>query len=326
MKIISVNPQTIDKLTKYITPSSIEKARHQKFNAPKIKDTNLRCDKFFRTEELFDKKTDVVTPQNKYSIDDIPVYDSTSTDAIDKRFLGGTNNSYISSEVPFYVDIIGEKERVYIENYRNKNTRYPFENNINSIYKGFSIDEVVNIKHFAHMVSPNNSYVVEEEAFKLLKEGFPLSTVVKLIQESALHMSNGKTKEAKGLMTFLAEFPDLRRYMITYTNSRSEAFDASGAKIFRELLDMCNGNKKLANKILWECRIEKEDGHFVTDNFLFNIAKYLYKSDDKWTQNKEAVIRDIIKRKPHSFKYALNKIVRGKSNLWENFHEINNRL
>ena len=314
-----------DKLTRYITPKYIEKVRYQRYNAPLIKEANQLCDRFFRTEELFDKKADIPEYFQKYSVDELPLYDRTSPESLLRQKFESANISFVDNDLPNYVDIIGENNRVYLEGY-NLTNRYPFNSDATSRYKGFSIDEVVNVKHFAHTVSPNNSFVVEEEAFKLLKDGFPLSTVVKLIQESALHMSNGKTKEAKGLMTFLAEFPDLRRYMITYTNSRSEAFDAYGAKIFRELLDMCNGDKKLANRILWECRIEKQDGHFVTDHFLFNIAKYLYKSDDKWTQNKEAVIRDIIKRKPHSFKYALNKIVRGKANMWENFHEINNRL
>ena len=70
---ISVDLGDIRRLTKYISPSDIEKTRLKNFKPEVIDDGNLLCDRFFKQEELFDHEIDKVGYEYRlYDIEDLP--------------------------------------------------------------------------------------------------------------------------------------------------------------------------------------------------------------------------------------------------------------
>ena len=299
MKIFTPDIKLADKLTKYISPASIERARFQKFNAPIINDGNLLCDKFFRTSELFDRKNDEIKSFCSYGIDDLPIYDRTSVRALDMSILEGSNASYIETDLPYYVDIIGENKRIYLESYGCKNPKYPCEIDAGGKYEGFSIDDVVNIKYYANKVATDNTSAIEDEALHMIKDGFPLESVINLIKESALHSKSGASRGSRELMRFLLQFPKLRHYMITESKYGVEVLDVRGAKEFSNLVDMCNNNTEEAYQIINDSRIQQENKSRLTSLQFLDFAKFLYKTDNTWTNTKSDII-NFIKEKHFS--------------------------
>lgn len=308
MKILSTNLKSVRQLTKYISPEEIEKIRYKKFNAPKIKAPNLLCDEFFRAGEVFDRKNDIIRPYQTYSPDDLRIYDRTSLYAIDRRRFEGSNAAYIESDLPYYVDIMGEKKRIYVEHYGTKSPKYPFEKDVDlsihpfwqhnkNLYKDRSIDEIVNISYYADKLSADNSHEVKHIALSMMNKGFPLESVINIMKEAKLKVTDGDLPIQTDFMQFLSEYPNLRRYMITYSDNRSEVFDSNGAKIFTKLLDMCSGDTKEAYKILWDCRLEQKDGSFMTDLDFVRLAESLYRRGHDWNEEKSEVI-NCIKAKP----------------------------
>lgn len=316
MKIFTPNIKLVNELTRYIRPAEIEHARYKKFNAPIINDGNLLCDEFFRTGELFDKKSDIPQSFYPYSIEDIRAIDRTSLNACDVRRLSGSNAYYIESDLPYYVDIIGENKRVYLEKYGTKSSKYPMETDydINDVwlnrdlYKGHSVDEIINIKYHATKLSQNDSQGLILESLKLLKAGYPLESVINIMKKSTVKDSFGDAYASRGLMQFIVEFPDLKRYMITYANNKSEVFDVFGAKMFPQLLELCNGDKKLAYRILWDCRKEMPDGSFMTDVDLLTIGQNLYKLDNTWNEKKAKIVQIVSLKKTKYYKYDILRI------------------
>jgi hypothetical protein len=304
MKIISTDIKAIRRLTKYISPANIEKARYKNFNAPKITETPVLCDEFFRTEELFNRKTDILESFHPYSVDDLPIYDRTSIKAIDLRKLEGSFSSYVESDLPYYVDIIGEKKRIYVENFGTKNSKYPYEadadafinffsNTDEKLFKGHSIDEIVNITYYAQTLSPQNSQELRDIGLKMLNDGFPLEGVISIMKDARLKGTVGETALPAEFMRFLSKFPNLRRYMITYSKNKGEVFDRTGAMAFPKLVDMCGGDTKEAYKIIWACRLEQPNESYLTSPDFLKLARDLYRTDKTWTEEKSDLLNHI---------------------------------
>lgn len=305
MKVFTPNIKLVNKLTKYISPKSIEKARFEKFNTPIINDGNLLCDKFFRTSELFDKKNDIVQSFQPYSIDELPVYDRTSVQALDLKHLEGTHASYIETNLPYFIDIIGENKRIYLEEYGIKHPDYPNkETEIQPILhpflcffsekltKNVSIDEYVNITYHAQKKSPFASYELVKASLGLLQDGIPLEGVINLMNKANLKVVSGDAVAATpiGLMRFLSEYPKLRQYVITHTKRNSEVFDSKGSVAFPELIDMCKGDIEKAYDILKDCRVEQWNKSSLTNLDLVGLAKTLYKIDNCWNKEKAKIL------------------------------------
>ena len=334
MKIFTPNVKLVEELTKYIRPQEIEKARFKNFNTPTINDGNLLCDEFFRTEELFNKKNDVMSSFHPYSIDDIPVIDRASTLARDIRTLANDNGTYIESDLPYYVDIIGENKRLYFENYGTKSVNSKRQDLINEdefgyinrrLYTNRTIDEVVNIRYHAKQIADNDFYGLEVEALSLMKEGYPLEGVINIMKAATLKSADGKLKCVRGFMRFIAEYPDLRNYMITFARNKSEVFDAQGAKMFTDILEACDGDKKLAYRILWDCRVEMQDGSFLTNPDLLTFGIELFNKDKTWTSQKAQLIQAVSEKNNKLYKRYINQVRRELEN-GLSVQEITNKL
>ena len=310
MKIFTPDIKLTDKLTKYISPASIEKARFQKYNAPKINDGNLLCDKFFRTSELFDRDVDEIKDFCPYGVDDLPVYDRASVRALDLSRFVGSNKSLIETNLPYYVDIIGENKRIYLESYGCKNPKYPAKIDASGKYEGFCLDDIVNIKYHAKKVAPKNSIEIEEEGLQMIKNGFPLESVINVIKEAALQSKYGVIKGSRGLMQFLLQFPKLRHYMITESKFGTEVFDVPGAKRFPELVDMCKNNTEEAYEIIKACRIRQDNRSQLTDIPFLDFAKTLYKIDNTWTKTKSDIINFIKDKHPSRYTSLMKRTKR----------------
>ena len=308
----------VRELTKYISPKEIEKARFKRYNMPKFNDGNLLCDEFFRTEELFDKKIDRASAFNPYSVDDIPAIKNSVVNSGNFHRVSNLNASYPESNLPYYVDIIGENKRIYIEQYGIKDPRHPYEADFigsndwlnQNLYTNRTIDEIVNIKYLARKLAEGDSYGLELEALSLLKNGYPLDAVLNIMKKAALKQPDGKLLGCRGMMRFITQYPDLRRYMVTYANDKSEVFDSFGAKMFPELLELCNNDKKLAYKILWDCRAEMHDGWFLTHPELLTIGKYLFKIDNSWNDKKAKLVQLISEKSDKTYSNCRLKIVK----------------
>ncbi len=316
MKIYKTNIKLAEELTKYISPKHIEQARFERYNMPKINDGNLLCDEFFRTTELFNRKADEIKSFQPYGIDDLPIYDRMSTRALDLQQIEGSNSAYIESDLPYYIDIIGENKRIYLENYGTKSNKYPYEADIDteyiyrnkSLYKNHSVDEVANIRYFAKRYSASDGYDLEAEALSLLNDGFPLESVIRIMKEGTLKSSDGDLIGSRGLMRFVSRYPGLKRYMVTYSNNKNEVFDYFGAKVFPDIVDMCNNNKKEAYKIIWDCRLEQTNGSFLTNLDFIEFAKTLYETDCSWTQTKSDIINFIKNQHPNNHKKLMKRV------------------
>ena len=302
MKVNFPDLKIVRNLTKYISPAEIEHLRYKKYNAPIINDGNLLCDEFFRTEEVFNRKSDEIKSFQPYSIDDLPVYDRTTIKAFDKRRLLG-DVSYVETDLPYYVDIIGENKRIYLESYGVKNPKYPGEVSADGKYKGFRLDDVVNIKYYARKLSPNNIIGIEEEALQMIKDGFPLESVINIMEESALKSKYGTTRGARGLMPFLLQFPKLRHLVVSKSKFGIEVFDYKAAKAFPELVDMCNGDTEIACKIVQSCKIKQDNESLIINTDMLDLAKKLYEADNSWSQSQQEIM-SFIKRK-----YPLRHII-----------------
>ena len=305
MRVFIPNIRTVKELTRYISPLEIERARFKKFNSPIINDGNIVCDEFFRVEELFDRKRDILTPLTTYSIDDVPVIDHTSLLARDIQILEGTNSSYIETDLPYYVDIIGENKRIYLEGYGVKGSKSKIDT---KSYKNCSVDELANIRYYAYKYSPSNPFSAELEGVKLLKDGYPLEGVINIIKESSTEGINGSLLCPRPLMRFIAKFPKLKRYMFTYDNKKREILDVAAAGMFHELVETCKGDEKLAYQILWDCRVEKSNGSFRTYPDLLLLGQNLYKNGDYWSPEKAKIVHYVSLRDPKSYKYSSAKV------------------
>lgn len=288
MKVIKVN------LNEYISPRAIEKMRYKKFNAPQINDGNLLCDDFFRQEELFDNKNDIVDYwDSRYGIDDILPIDRTSIRAFDERNLFGSNTNYIESDLPYYVDIIGENRRIYLESYGYKNPKYPYKVNARGIYSDYYLDDVVNIKHYSLICNNENKIeckTLRDEALKLIQENYPVELVVDYMNRAKLKKANGDLKYTPGFLTFLSQFPDMRAKMVSKDISGNEVLDRYGIEVFPQLFELFNYDKDAAYKFLEDCRIY-HDNFFETSNIKYKTAIAIFKKTGKWTEEESELIR-----------------------------------
>ena len=327
MKIISTDLKTVKKLTKYISPENIEKIRYKKYNVSKIKETPVLCDEFFRTNELFNRRTDITESFHPYSVDDLPIYDRTSLKACHFRQLSGSNAAYIESDLPYFVDILGEKKRIYIESYGTKSDKYPYEADVEfdinpfmlhnkKDYENHSIDEVVNLTYYAQKLSMQNINELRIIGLKMLNNGFPLEGVINIMKDAHLKGTSGEAEVPALFMRFLSKFPNLRRYMITYSKNKSEVFDRNGATAFPKLVDMCGGDTKEAYKILWACRVEQPNESYLTSPDFVDLAKDLYRTDKSWTEEKSDLlnyIKELPQKNDALIRRTRKLIIRGMS-------------
>ena len=273
MKITIPSPKLIRELTKYISVSDMKSMNRKLYSSPKIKDAPAGADEFLRASELFDRRSDVASGwYRRYDYEDVDLYEEMCQAAIDKNKFKSVVSKYIETDLPYYVDIIGTNKRYYFEHFGCKNPKYQSK----SYYKdGITIDDYVNILYHAHV---DCGYDTENVSMSLdlLKQGTPIETVIHYLKESKLKASNGSTISAPGLMEFVMNHPNIKRYMITYNNSKTEVFDNVGAKIFDRLCEMTNGDEKEAYKLLWDCRIESNDGSYHSDFELFQMLEFMY--------------------------------------------------
>lgn len=311
MKILNVKSKVIKELTRYIRPKEIEAARFKQYCQPIIDDGNIVCDEFFRTKELYNPAKDFA-PVANYSIDDIPVTNRVNVLTQDALRLKGINPAKVEWGLPYYVDIIGRNERIYLESYGLKDPKHPQKMMADGIYSKFVLDDVVNIKYYAQELSLNDKNGFTKEALALLKDGFPLTSVLKLMEKSALKSSDGISRTSKGLLTFLAEFPKFRPYVITHDFLKNEVFDSEGAKMFPKILEMCNNDHEEAFRIINDCRRTMYDESRLTDTKYLELGQKLYKIDNTWSTQKAEIVKMCILK--YRQKNIINKV---KLMIWE---------
>lgn len=305
MRIFTPNIKAVEELTKYISPASIERARFKKFNEPVINDGNLLCDEFFRTGEQFSRKTDEIKSLQSYGIDDLPVYTRSNILSNDIQRLSNPKSANVENDLPYYVDIVGEKnKRVYVEKYGTKNPKHPHVEMYDaesvwgdkSLYENRTVDEVVNIRYYASRLEACDSRGIEHEALRLLKKGYPLEFVIYTMKQSVLKSPYGHNQASTGLMKFLADYPDMRRYVVTHNDFKEEIFDSGAAKAFPKLLDIFDNDLRQVNQILWDCRVPKfANAYFVEPN-LIETGISLYKIDNVWNEQKAQIIEELTKK------------------------------
>lgn len=307
MRIPAQNIKLVKELTKYISPSEIEKARFKRFNAQKIDDGNIVCDEFFRTNELFDRKIDEIKTAQQYGIDDLPIYTESKLLSNDIRRISNSKAGNAENDLPYYVDIIGEKnKRIYVEEYGTKNPKHPHFEPYNTehvwyadrkLYENRTIDEVVNIRYHATELSAVGSRSLEHEALRLMQKGYPLEYVIYIMKQSVLKSPYGRSEAYTPLMKFLSEHPDMRRYVVTHNCFKEEIFDSCAAKMLPKLLETCNNDMKVVNQILWDCRIQTHNEVFLTEPNILKTAINLYKIDNVWNEQKTKIIEELAAKK-----------------------------
>lgn len=326
MRIFTPNIKLVKELNRYISLSDIEKARFKKFNSPKIDDGNVLCDEFFRTEELFSRKTDWIRSIQSYGIDDLPVYTRSRIVSNDIQRVSASKAANVETDLPYYVDILGENKRIYVEKYGTKNPKHPHVEmydtsniwNNKNLYENRTVDEVVNIRYFADNFSAANNRALEYEALALLKKDYPLEYVIYLMKQSVLKSPNGHNQASTGLLKFLADYPDMRRYVVTHNDFKEEVFDSCAAKAFPKLLDICNDDLKTVNQILWDCKIPKFENAYLVEQNLLETGISLYKIDNVWNKQKSEIIEELSKNQRkviEDFKKEIENLINSKNSL-----------
>ena len=291
---IDVDLKTVRKLTRYISPKEIEKARYEKFNTPKINDGNLLCDKFFKKEELFNKMSDEIDyGYRSYGIDDLPVYYNGIREHDITHYSTQQCQYTLERRLPEYVTLLRNGKKIYTEKFEYLRDTNPIKMQINeALGKGCSLQNAINILDAAY-IDINFKNDLFKGGLKLLREKYPLETVLHYIELSKLKDAKGNKSYVTGTFDFISQYPHLRDLIIHKDAYNCETLDEIGLKYIPKLLDKCKSEED-AVKIAKACQNTKQfNKEIVTDRAHLNLALHIYSKNQKWTKTDTALLHEI---------------------------------
>lgn len=254
---------------------------------------NLMTDKFFRQDELYNKSIDNVHKGYRvYDTDDLPVYDYTQTDrdidylfAQQRPFIEYKNNFIKLRKDNRVVDL----DKVYMSNLNNSSSNIISE----KLNEGYDVEHVLNVLYSSRIngVLRNN---LADSGFSLLRRGYPIETVIELMEKSKLRRKNGTKKYSEGMLEFLEQFPDLRHLVVSKNRIGEEMFDKYGAKNFPYLFDLAK-DEQTAVKIFKDCQVYNPYDGFVVDDLLCNSAFHILRRSGEYTKN-DAKLMNILRQ------------------------------
>ena len=243
-------------------------------------DTNIACDKFFRQDELYDKEKDIIhSGYRKYSIEDIPADESSTVFFKDKIHLFSKLSNFIELRHKPCILLHKDKSHFSLDKIYEpgvgKCAKEMIESKLN---QGFTPEQVLNV-YYSGIVDGSIRHNLTTTAFKMIKKGYPVEYVVKLMERSKLKRSTGQQKYSEGMLEFLEQFPYMRNNMVSINSIGEEIFDSVGANYYPKMYNLTK-NEIESLKILRHCRIKHQDNTFCTDKRLALCALEILKHND----------------------------------------------
>ena len=291
---IDVSHNTIRKLTEYISPKEIEKIRYERYNTHKINNGNLVCDKFFRMNEGFNRNSDSVNAgYRSYGTDDLPIYYNGEIERDITQYSTRIGNYTLETELPPHVTLLKNGHKIYTEKFQFLPDTNPLKIKINkAMDEGCSLEEAINILDSAQIdISHKNELF--SEGIRLLKEKYPLATVLKYMEDAKLKDRKGNRTYIPGTIGFITKYPHLRELIIHKNIFKNEVVDVAGMNAFPKIIEKCNSEED-AIKIAKACQhktLFKEDT--VTNRNLVDLALHIYSRNKTWTQTDTALLNEI---------------------------------
>jgi len=258
---------------KFLSESVEKRSKFNRFLKVNQNDTNLACDKFFRQDELYDRKIDIPCSSYKmYSIDDVSIDEARFSCNSDVVHFNSTNNKYIESRhVPSMIHLHKNNTSFDVGKIYTSNLSYRFFEDLEKRFaQGFSAEEIFNV-YYSSIINHCCRSSIIEPAFKMLKKGYPIEYVVRLMEKSKIRRASGVEKYSEGMMEFLEQFPYLKSFIVSCDKSGEEVFDAAGAKLYPRLYDKSN-NEVQALQIFKLCRFRCKEGYVKTFEPLVDFA------------------------------------------------------
>ena len=128
----------------------------------------------------------------------------------------------------------------------------------------------------------------------MLKRGYPIETVIELMEKSKLRRKNGTKKYSEGMLEFLEQFPDLRHLVVSKNRIGEEMFDKYGAKKFPYLFNLAK-DEQTAVKIFKDCQVYNAYDGFVVEDLLCNSALHILRRSGEYTKN-DAKLMNILRQ------------------------------
>lgn len=259
-------------IMKFIGQNRAESKNFYKKLKTSQNDTNIACDSFFRTEELFDKEKDIIHSGYRcYSPEDIPADESMTEFFKDKTHLFSKVNKFCEFRHKHSILLHKDKsffatDIIYETNVGN-NVRDMIESKLN---QGFTLEQTLNI-YYSGMVDGCIRDNLIKPAFKMVKNGNPIEYVVNLMERSKLRRATGHQKYSNGMLEFLEQFPYMKNSMVSLNDAGEEIFDSIGAKYYPQIFNI-SSNEIDSLKILRHCRLKHKDNTLRTDERLVLCA------------------------------------------------------
>lgn len=254
---------------------------------------NVVMDKFFRQDELYNKSIDHATRGYRtYDADDLPVYDYNQTGR-DIDFLFAQQRPFIEYKNNF-IKLRKDNSVVDLDKVYMSNLSYSSSNIISEkLNEGYDVYHVLNVL-YSSKINGVIRNTLADSGFKLVRRGYPIETVVELMEKSKLSRKNGTKKYSEGVLEFIEQFPDLRHLVVSKNRIGEEMFDKYGAKAFPYLYNMAK-DEKTAIKIYKDCQTYNAYDGLVVDPLLYNSALHILRHSGNYTKN-DAKLMNILRQ------------------------------
>lgn len=226
----------------------------------------------FRDREISIPYKDTSDFVPTYSLDDLPL--SSSLNPKQQQRNNAITSPVIDTDI-VSAKLLDSNQTVYLD------TVYAHDSKGNSLIidyvdKGYSFSDAANIINHTKTFM-NEAYI--EEAFGLLKEGYPIKLVFKYMDEALL---DSPIKYKKGLMNFIVNNPNKKHMVIVKDRYFNEVFDKIGADNYRIFESLCEDENSIKS-VMRACRCRNKEGARLTNDKLSALAVEKIQRDGSWT-------------------------------------------
>lgn len=280
------------------TNAKIFPRKKQQINPAHLLKAELACDMFcrsvpFKENELFNKNDTISSYSATYDDNDVPlsenlrpkmfeypaavfaeVYDAPKTESA--KLIKNGKTLYWETLYGFYIDFPWR---------RNEEFAY-----IQEKVEDFGFNTVANIIH--NSVSGREfckDYA--NKGFSLLREGYPLESVVKYMDEATLHSKSGAKRFHSNIIDFIIQAGDKRDLVIVKDQFGNERFDNLAEYAVYQFQNMLS-EKELEDAIV-ACRTIDGTYGILMDEDFYKVAKKIINRDKAWTQENTDLIKDL---------------------------------
>ena len=314
MVVNKINNFSIYHPNRYISSKEMKRQKEKELlyeNLEGIPKEMFGFDEFFRDDELYNPVTDYgedTFGRIVYEPDDLPFYTPNEIETIDlNRYNTDCKINTIETDLPEYVILRRTGQKFYMETlFLSRYTGTDLENLMEKVVDGYDIADLINIMDYS-VCKTGGSKEMQEEAAKLLMEGYPLEYILDLMTKAKLNDKKGRKHYTQGLLTELSKYPQFRDCFVTKNDVGGEYFDKEFAKKFPALYENFDDAEDL-HRLVCDCRFKDNDGNMTVDLNFLDLAVYLYERQHKWDKEDYDFVRHM-SRYPKSFHPCIKSMI-----------------